>query len=56
MLIKVSFVLNKIKNYIFNRLSFVSDGSTMNQQDKSTILIEINHVTNSNVSILVDHF
>ncbi len=27
-----------------------------NQHDKSTVLNGINHVTNSNVSILVDHF
>ncbi|CAF4646653.1 unnamed protein product [Rotaria sp. Silwood1] len=32
------------------------NGSTNNRQDKSMILNGINHVTNSNVSILVDHF
>ncbi|CAF3701534.1 unnamed protein product [Rotaria socialis] len=32
------------------------NGSTINRQDKSMILNGINHVTNSNVSILVDHF
>ncbi|CAF4586088.1 unnamed protein product [Rotaria sp. Silwood2] len=32
------------------------NGSINNRQDKSMILNGINHVTNSNVSILVDHF
>ena len=36
--------------------AFDVDGSANQHTDKSTIVNGINHVTNSNVSILVDHF
>lgn len=37
-------------------LFFIQDGSSNNRLDKTMITNGINHVTNSNVSILVDHF